>query len=140
MSDWPQKIRSLLAGSRLEPTREAEIVDELAQHLNDAYDDALMSGLSPEEAERVAMAPLKNGSLGASLRPVERTSHPAPAPGQDKGKNFLASVWHDLRFGGRLLRLNPLFAAVAILSLALGFGANTTIFQCSVQSACEVCR
>jgi hypothetical protein len=47
MSDWPQKIRSLLAGSRLEPTREAEIVDELAQHLNDAYDDALMSGLCP---------------------------------------------------------------------------------------------
>ena len=59
MPDWPQKIRSLLAGSRLEPTREAEIVDELAQHLNDAYDDALMSGLCPEEAERVAMAALE---------------------------------------------------------------------------------
>ena len=80
MPDWPQEIRSLLAGSRLEPTREAEIVDELAQHLNDPCDDALMSGLSPEEAERVAISPWKNGSLGASLRPVERVSHPAPAP------------------------------------------------------------
>jgi putative ABC transport system permease protein len=39
------------------------------------------------------------------------------------------SVWQDLRFGARQLRLNPGFAAVSILSLALGIGANTSIFQ-----------
>ena len=39
------------------------------------------------------------------------------------------SAWRDLKFGARLLRLNPAFAIVAILSLALGVGANTAIFQ-----------
>ena len=42
---------------------------------------------------------------------------------------FFDGLWRDVRFGIRLLRLNPGFAAIAILSLALGIGANTAIFQ-----------
>jgi len=41
----------------------------------------------------------------------------------------MRAIWQDIRFGARLLRLNPIFAAAAILSLALGIGANTAIFQ-----------
>jgi len=41
----------------------------------------------------------------------------------------LDAFWRDLKYGTRLLRLNPGFAVVASLSLALGIGANTAIFQ-----------
>src|SRR5213083_353960 len=43
--------------------------------------------------------------------------------------SLLDNAWRDVKYGARLLRLNPAFAFVAILSLALGIGANTAIFQ-----------
>ena len=50
MPEWKQEIRQRLAGVKLEPAREAAIVEELAQYLDDCYAELLSSGAKEEEA------------------------------------------------------------------------------------------
>ena len=63
MPDWKKEIRARLARLRLHPTREAEIAEELAQHLDDRYEQALSAGATEEEAYRAALLELTEGDL-----------------------------------------------------------------------------
>jgi hypothetical protein len=54
LPDWKPEIKRRLAGLQLAPAREAAIVEEIAQHLDDCYEDFLASGATPEEAYRAA--------------------------------------------------------------------------------------
>ena len=56
MPDWKSEIRRQLGGLRLSPTRETEIVDELADHLENRYAELLAGGASPREAKQLALA------------------------------------------------------------------------------------
>jgi len=58
MPDWKPEIRRRLADLKLDSTREAAIVEELAQHLDDYYAESLAGGATPEEAYRAALAEL----------------------------------------------------------------------------------
>jgi hypothetical protein len=61
MPEWNADLRARLAGLRLTPAREAEIVEELAQHLDDRYEELRASGSSHTDARRIALDELSEG-------------------------------------------------------------------------------
>jgi len=107
------RLAALFRRDRLDRELDAEMAD----HLDLAIDENLREGMSPQDARRIALA--RFGGM-QQAKENHRDSRSLP---------MIETLMQDLRYTFRALRKDPSFAAIAILILALGIGANIVVFS-----------
>src|SRR6266404_3391094 len=130
MPDWKSIVRDRAATLHLEGTAESDLTEELAQHLEDRYNELRSGGATEEEAYQNALSELDDmyPLWGESGRMQHMAKYDTVPAGDARPGNFMEDTWRDLRYAVRSMRKSPMFVLFVVLTLALGIGANSTVF------------
>src|SRR5262245_8063959 len=107
------RLRALFRGDAVD----ADLRDEIQTHLQHLIDDNVAAGMSPADARTAAMR---------EFGPVQQTVEESR---DARGVAWVVNLLHDVKYGVRLMTRSPLFAAAAVLTVALGIGATTAMFS-----------
>jgi len=129
MPNWTNELESRLANLKLSPGREAEIVEELSEHLEERYAELRGEGVDEAAALALVREELRDDpGLAERMRPLRQANTPAPVAVGGPRSGLLADLWQDLRVAARMLRKQSALTFVVVLTLAIGIGANGALF------------
>jgi putative ABC transport system permease protein len=134
--DWSAHVRRHLRLQGLDAAREAELVEDVAHQLDDAYREALAAGLAETEARARAERHITDwAALARDLSSSPRLRQPAVDRWSNRlddraiARGRFGGIAGDVRHAIRLMLKTPGFSVLAILMLALGTGANAAVFS-----------
>jgi predicted permease len=129
MTEWRREIGSRLESLHLPPAREAAIVEELGQHVDQQYQELIAGGATPDAARTAVLDGLDTpGELGRRIGDIIGMQAPRlPPPGVPARGRWLRALWQDTRHAIASLRRTPGFTLTVVAALALTIGPTTAI-------------